>query len=264
MTSLLQTLDLNFKNTSDLETETQALFREVDARLESDCNIRKNLTIESTINNITIPQMNILICDKEFFISELNKSKLKSLRCHIVKNFGEQVTHLVTSRITLNNNFINSLGSAKFLVSTAWIEECVKKNKVVKEEGFFPKTPKIQIYENKYKFKLKNSFERAKKKKIFNGYKILNVSYSRNLSGIKTTFKLYGGKIKNVQNIDKVINCPEEEKKKLFVVSNKKTLLFDQYINKGFIACHHQAIPMFVLKQEISKTIIKKINAVYF
>ncbi|PSS00871.1 hypothetical protein PHLCEN_2v4098 [Hermanssonia centrifuga] len=79
-----------------------------------------------------------------------------------------ECTHLVARSLVRTEKFLCAMATAPYVVTDAWVETCVSKNRIMPEEDFALKDP---TSEKKYGFKLLDAIERSKANagKVFAG-----------------------------------------------------------------------------------------------
>ena len=105
-------------------------------------------------------------------LSGLESSERKQMT-EIVTRLGGRLTetpgdcsHLVMSKLSRTNNFLQCLPTVKFVLSVKWLVESDAENKFLSEDSFSMEDP---VVEAKFNFSLAKTLSRASRDKLFSG-----------------------------------------------------------------------------------------------
>ncbi|KAG4300874.1 hypothetical protein PCANB_002779 [Pneumocystis canis] len=170
---------------------------------------------------------------------------------------AKDCTHLIASRIQRTQKFLTALPYTPKILSTDWIEACLKEKKVVDESNYFLVDLESEM---KYNFKLSESLKRASENKrcLFKGY-LFQVSpevvsnYNNGINTIKQIIEANGG-ICMLTNSRR--NQIEYENFSFILISNS----LDDKISKQFVEKRKQAnqIPLIYNMEWVLTTILRQ------
>ncbi|KAK0094493.1 hypothetical protein PV326_010715 [Microctonus aethiopoides] len=111
----------------------------------------------------------------------------------IISDMPDEATILVTDKIRRTNKLFCAITRHIPIVSVEWIEDSMKEKSFLDWNDYFLKDPAVEA---KYKFCLKESLERAAKKKLLDGYTfvITNHVIQPSVEEIKSMIQMSGGK----------------------------------------------------------------------
>lgn len=156
--------------------------------------------------------INIIIGYTGCRISEEDAISLSTIgRCRTSTNIDE-CTHLLANRIQRTEKFLKAIPLGLHIVSPNWLQDSIAMGKFLDEAPYMVKDPEM---EEKYHFKLRDSIERAKKRKLFDSY-TFQIAPGTNpqehiLSGL---LKACGGQVEEVDKKKKAIRVVQTIDKK--------------------------------------------------
>jgi len=134
-------------------------------------------------------------------LSGLESSERKQMT-EIVTRLGGRLTetpgdcsHLVMSKLSRTNNFLQCLPTVKFVLSVKWLVESDAENKFLSEDSFTMEDP---VVEAKFNFSLAKTLSRASRDKLFSGKVFyLTPSVEPSMSVLTNIITASGGRVEN-------------------------------------------------------------------
>merc|ERR1712079_261083 len=134
-------------------------------------------------------------------LSGLESSERKQMT-EIVTRLGGRLTetpgdcsHLVMSKLSRTNNFLQCLPTVKFVLSVKWLLESDAENKFLSEDSFTMEDP---VVEAKFNFSLAKTLSRASRDKLFSGKVFyLTPSVEPSMSVLTNIITASGGRVEN-------------------------------------------------------------------
>eukprot|EP01084_Bolivina_argentea_P271019 460996_1 len=78
------------------------------------------------------------------------QSKLKQLGAKILSDYNKTVTHLITTQPRRTKKFISGMGTAEYIVTDSWANQCIKKKTFdINENKYLPKNKMTKDFEKK-------------------------------------------------------------------------------------------------------------------
>ncbi|KAK0174645.1 hypothetical protein PV327_010399 [Microctonus hyperodae] len=111
----------------------------------------------------------------------------------VITDAPDEATILVTDKIRRTNKLFCAITRHIPIVSVEWIEDSMKEKSLLDWNDYFLKDP---VVEEKYKFSLKESLERASKQKLLDGFTFIITSHvtQPSVEEIKSMIQMSGGK----------------------------------------------------------------------
>jgi hypothetical protein len=159
-----------------------------------------------------------------------------------------ECTHLVSRKICRTEKFLCAMGVSLFIIDESWLNASINAKKVLNEEDFLLCD---SVGEDEFGFSLRESMERAKLRKLLQGFDIYSTpSVSPNTDIICKITEANGGRHFNVKNVKKIKDIPKREN--CIILSNEEDKKFEREIKKSGRKCYSTELLLVgILKQEL-------------